>query len=227
MTLQSFRQFKAKLSSHLKHLACAQGTLCWHEVVIFSPTVPPDTTHTNYLWIALLLLSPSSWVRVLRTFHKNNPRSLGHKNSFFDIIFCPILFFFLLYRLTHLARTIPSSCTYWITQPGPCFSVSNFWSLGVAFNHFAITKCRGVSWLTQQAGTHQVKGTATHPAATHRGKLCRAQLVPSGQKKQSWIREFFTWPQWSQLPTPAGYLAALSQGLQSGRLHLNNNEDCI
>lgn len=107
---------------------------------------------------ALLVLSPSSWVRILRTFHKNKPGSLGHK-TFYDIIFCSILFFFLLYMLTHLARTISSSCTC-CTQPGQCFRVSDFRSLGwlliillspnAGMFHGSLSKLEHAKWRAQQ-----------------------------------------------------------------------------
>lgn len=130
MALQNFRHFKTKLNSQLKHSAGAQDALCWHKVIISLPQCLLTTLTQISFGCALLELSPSSWVRILRTFHKNNPRSLEHNNSFFDIFFCLILFFFLCTYLTHIARRIPSSCTFWITQPGQLSSVPHFWSWG-------------------------------------------------------------------------------------------------
>lgn len=95
MALQSSRHFKTKLNSQLKHSAAAQDTLCWHKVIISLPQCLLTALTQISSGRALLELSPSSWVRILRTFHSNNPRSFKHKNSFFHIVFCLILFFFL------------------------------------------------------------------------------------------------------------------------------------
>lgn len=176
MALQNFRQFKTKLSSQLKHSACAQDPLCWHKVLIFSPTVPPDNTHTNYLWMC----SPGVISIFLGQDFKNllqkQPKEFRAQKLFLSHILLSYSFFFL-YRLTHVARTIPSSCTHWITQPGEFFSVSNIWSLGMALNYFALTKFRGVWWLTQQAGAVaiQVKDTAAQPADKHKSQLGRGR----------------------------------------------------
>lgn len=180
MALQSFRHFKTKLSSKwdtqlVLKIPCA-GTK--------SSSPLPQCLLTTLTQItfgcALLVISPPSWLRILRTFHKNNPRSSEHNNS---LTYYFVLFFFLSIQ-AHTQSQDHSQFLHLLDYPAwlvlQCLQLL---LLGGGFELFCSHPAQGclVAHSASWSSCHPRKGTAAQPPTGI--SWAGAELVSSGQEK--------------------------------------------